>query len=155
MYRLVAVLPLVTACGVTRAPPRQSSVVEATVPAGCSPMHGGIPGSSPQASSWRRGLPRPQTLGDSTTITIQVVSATDGSPLGQAMVGFLANETDVLSRGVTTDDAGYATARVRVGLSLARVYRLGFTRYTESVTVRAHFADTLRLGLGAQTICFM
>jgi hypothetical protein len=79
----------------------------------------------------------------------------DSSSVADARVAFGDTQGEAAPRAVTTDDKGFAVVRARVGAQLVRVYRVGFKRYLDSVTIRRGFSDTLRLGLGTDQICFM
>ena len=103
---------------------------------------------------WRRGAALGPNLSDSASlVVIHVVSARDGTPVEEARV-LLGPSTSVPSQAVTGAN-GYAVARVTPGRVPLRVFRLGFQRYADTVTVRAGYADTLQLGLGTERICYM
>jgi len=123
-------------------------------PPGCSPLHGGIAATPPAPPQWRPGAALGPNFSDSASLVIlHVVSARDGTPVEEAYV--LLGPSTSVPRQAVTRATGYAVARVTPGRLPLRVFRLGFQRYADTVTVRGGYADTLQLGLGTELICFM
>jgi hypothetical protein len=83
---------------------------------------------------------------------VLVVRALDGLPLEGAMVDL---DTPGTLRTMVTDVTGHVIVRVRTGRVPILARRMGYKRYVDTITVRGGFADTLRLGLGTDKICFM
>ena len=123
-----------------------------TVPPGCSPMHGGMPESPRDRPVWQNGARLEASDSGSAPIVMLVVRALDGLPLEGAMVDL---DTPGTFRTVVTDVSGHVTARVRTGRVPILARRMGYKRYVDTITVRGGFADTVRLGLGTDKICFM
>lgn len=124
------------------------------VPPGCSPLHGGIPATPPAPPLWQRGAALGPNFSDSASLVVlHVVSARDGTPVEEARVLF--GPSTSVPRQAVTNATGYATARLTPGRMPLRVFRLGFQRYADTVTVRRGYADTLQLGLGTERICYM
>ena len=124
------------------------------IPHGCSPLHGGIPGTAAKPARWRQGARRPSTTSSPTVITVHALRAADGSPVADAHVS-LANDPASSPLGSLTDSTGYAIVHATAGRAVVRVLRVGASRYVDTVTVRAGFADTLQLLLGTDPLCFM
>jgi len=150
---LVVGVAALTAC-VRHPNPAAQAPGSDVVPPGCSPMHGGIPETPRNPPVWRRGASVGTSDSSSALVVVQVVRALDGSPVEQARVVFGGAGT-VRAVSVETDANGYATARTATGSVPVVAYRIGFRRYSDTVIVRGAFADTLRLGLGSDRICFM
>jgi hypothetical protein len=85
-------------------------------------------------------------------VILFVVSARDSTPVSEARIflGPIEPRSQAL-----TDAAGYARLRVVPGRFPVTVFRVGFQRYTDTVSVRGGHADTLQLALGTERICFM
>jgi hypothetical protein len=143
-------MALLSACA-GRAQPTPQSLVSTAVPPGCSPMHGGIPESPRNPPVWRTGGRLTVVDSSSAPIIVLVVRALDGSPVEGALV----NLGPAPVRTIVTDPSGHAAARVPPGRVPVRVLRVGYQPYGDTVTVRGGFADTLRLGLGPDRVCFM
>ncbi len=123
------------------------------VPVGCSPLHGGSPAVPPAAPTWRRGTALGVASADSAALVIlYVVSARDTTPVEDASV--LLGPSGPVPRQAISDATGHAIARVAPGRMPVIVHRVGFLAYSDTVTIRAGSADTLRLGLGSARICF-
>lgn len=134
--------------------PPEATTDTGGVPPGCSPLHGGIAATPPAPPLWRRGAALGPNSSDSVSLVIlQVVSARDGAPVEEARV--LLGPSTSVSRQAVTRVTGYAVARVTPGRMQVRVFRLGFQRYADTVTIRGGYADTLQLGLGIERICYM
>jgi len=124
---------------------------DAGVPAGCSPMHGGQPETPRTRPEWRTGAPLVGGETTSALVIVQVVSARDTTPVETARVVLGA---PTVGSTAITDNGGHATLHVLSGKLPVLVYRIGYQRYADTVNVRGGFADTLRLGMGNDRICF-
>lgn len=122
------------------------------VPPGCSPLHGGVAASPSRPPRWQRGAELGATSDSSAQVILYVVSARDSTPVAEARI-FLG-PMEPRSQAVT-DATGYARLRVVPGRIPVTVFRVGFQRYTDTVSVRGGHADTLQLALGTERICFM
>jgi hypothetical protein len=116
-------------------------------------MHGGMPETANQAPIWRAGARLATSQAESAFVIIHVVRALDTLSLSDASIAFATAGTPM--RAVRTDESGRAAVHLKAGRLSLTVAHMGNKRYIDTVTVRGGFADTLRIGLGTERICFM
>lgn len=127
---------------------------EDRVPPGCSPMHGGLPEIPNAPARWFLSttvdsvLDR-QQLG---RLVVRVESSMSNARIEAASVHLFVTPQSMTS-GVRLD-----AAQVRFDVRASRYHllarRLGNTSWSDLVTVRQGYVDTLVVGLGRMKICF-
>jgi hypothetical protein len=112
-----------------------------------------MPAVPPTPPRWHRAATLSAGFADSVAVVIvQVISARDSTPVENAQI--LLGPRSPVPHQALSDSAGHAVLRVPSGRVSVLVHALGFPAYSDTVTVRAGYADTLRLGLGRDRVCF-
>jgi hypothetical protein len=123
------------------------------LPPGCSPMHGGIPATPDAPPRWFLA-----TTSDSALVAqrlgrvlVFVDSGTSAVSIRDASVVLNAERGWVSGMRL---DATRSRFDAKAGRYRMLVRQMLYDRWSDSVTIREGYADTLRVGLGRPKICF-
>ena len=122
-------------------------------PSGCSPLHGGFPGTrpSPVITAQGKGSDEGLIARGRGRLIVRVYSAADTAPVLDAHVLGVVQAPGRF--GAFTNAAGFATLELPSGRHAVSVRRIGFAAWKDSLDVRLGRIDSVFIGLGVAPVC--